>query len=606
MDIKDLVAAVEAAGVDIAPSYNEYVQLAFAIATDCGEAGRGYFHRLCALSAKYKQADADKLFTNALRENRGDVHLGTAFHLAEQAGVKFDASFSSEDDPNGVNGVKKSRLLLLTRARADNKVLNADNAGNDNLNDIPDEETEKLPGSEPTRPLPVFDEEDWPEPLKSIVQYGSTPAQRDILLLGAVTVLGACLERKVRCLYGRKFVFPCLQTFIIAPPASGKGVLSHLRLLAEPLHNEIRSKTEEAMKAFRQEKSAYDFAGKNRVDMEAPQMPPNSMFFIPGNNTGTGILQNIIDSNGTGLIFETEADTISTAIGSEYGHWSDILRKAFDHENLAYNRRTDREYKEVRKAYLSVLLSGTPAQLQPLIPSAENGLFSRQVFYYMPAIHQWQSQFDCAKTDLETIFTRMGWEWKRQLDGLKEKGIFTLQLTDEQKKEFDTHFAALFHRSDFVSESEMNSSVARLGINICRILSVVAVLRGQFTPDADIKSDNLKDGIITHWDMTVTDDDFHAVLRLAEPLYAHAMHVLSFLPRTEMSRRPNSERDELFKSLGNEFTRKDFLAKAQALGINLRTALTWLKRAKRREMIGSKERGVYFFARARTCDEKEQ
>ena len=55
------------------------------------------------------------------------------------------------------------------------------------------------------------------------------------------------------------------------------------------------------------------------------------MFLISGNNTGTGILQNIMDSNGTGIICESEADTVSTAIGTEYGNWSDTLRKAFDH-----------------------------------------------------------------------------------------------------------------------------------------------------------------------------------------------------------------------------------------------------------------------------------
>jgi len=79
--------------------------------------------------------------------------------------------------------------------------------------------------------------------------------------------------------------------------------------------------------------------GKERTKKEAPQMPPNRMFLISGNNTGTGILQNIMDSDGTGLICEAEADTLSTAIGSDHGHWSDTLRKAFDHDRLSYNRR---------------------------------------------------------------------------------------------------------------------------------------------------------------------------------------------------------------------------------------------------------------------------
>lgn len=136
------------------------------------------------------------------------------------------------------------------------------------------------------------------------------------------------------------------------------------------------------------------------------------MFLISGNNTGTGILQNIMDSNGTGLICESEADTVSTAIGTEYGNWSDTLRKAFDHDRLSYNRRTDREYQEVSRSYLSVLLSGTPAQVKPLIPTAENGLFSRQNFYYMPRVTQWADQFGEDEVDVDEEFRLMGNEWK--------------------------------------------------------------------------------------------------------------------------------------------------------------------------------------------------
>ena len=78
-----LTEAVETAGADIAPTYAEYVQLAFAIATDCGEAGREFFHRLCRLSAKYQSAHAERMFSNALTKQQGAIHLGTAFHLAE-------------------------------------------------------------------------------------------------------------------------------------------------------------------------------------------------------------------------------------------------------------------------------------------------------------------------------------------------------------------------------------------------------------------------------------------------------------------------------------------------------------------------------------------
>ena len=81
--LRRLTEAVETAGADIAPTYLEYVQLSFAIATDCGEAGRDFFHRLCRVSPKYQREHAERVFSNALHTQRGEVHLGTAFHLAE-------------------------------------------------------------------------------------------------------------------------------------------------------------------------------------------------------------------------------------------------------------------------------------------------------------------------------------------------------------------------------------------------------------------------------------------------------------------------------------------------------------------------------------------
>ena len=322
-----------------------------------------------------------------------------------------------------------------------------------------------------------------------------------------------------------------------------------------------------------------------------------------------------MDANGTGLICESEADTLSTAIGSDYGHWSDTLRKAFDHDRLSYNRRTDQEYREIKKSYLSVLLSGTPAQVKALIPSAENGLFSRQLFYYMPGIWQWVSQFTTGDIDIEEIFTTIGLDWKKKLDLLKAHGLHTLRLTDEQKQEFDTLFSALFTRSGIANGNEMYSFVARLGVNTCRIMAEVAVLRALesaqpyqlkasstplLTPDKEIPDDNIKDGIITRWDVKITPSDFKAVLQLAEPLYCHAMHILSFLPPTEISRRANVERDFFFMKLGTTFTRKQVREQAAVMGIKENTALIWLKRlVDYGDLVHVDGKGNYMIVRAR-------
>ena len=167
---------------------------------------------------------------------------------------------------------------------------------------IRDREKE-MKGTEPLSPLPYFPQDhDWPEPLKSILSFAKTPAQHDVLLLGAMTVLGASLSHIVRCKYGDKWQYPCLQTFITGHAAAGKSVLVWVRKLIEPIHEEIRRQVAESMKAYRKELRAYEALGKARKDKEPPVAPPNRMFIIPGNNTGTGLLQNLIDSDGTGII----------------------------------------------------------------------------------------------------------------------------------------------------------------------------------------------------------------------------------------------------------------------------------------------------------------
>lgn len=602
--LRRLTEAVEMAGADIAPTYLEYIQLSFAIATDCGEAGRDFFHRLCRMSPKYQRGHAERVFSNALTAQRGEVHLGTVFHLAEAMGV----TVSKEVVVNSRTGTRSTAGTVpqsFTHVRTDNKV---------NDDEMAEEGKEELLyGSEPQHPLPTFPEAGWPEFLQRIIKAGGNMIQHDIMLLGALTALGACMSRYVRCLYGGKYHHPSLQCFVVAPSASGKGILSYIRLLVEPIHDEIRTEVATQMKAYKKEKAAYDAMGKERSKMEAPQMPPNRMFLISGNNTGTGILQNIMDSDGTGLICEAEADTLSTAIGSDHGHWSDTLRKAFDHDRLSYNRRTDQEYREVKKSYLSVLISGTPSQVQTFIPTAEDGSYSRQMYYYMCGISKWISQFMDNGIDWEEIFTAMGLEWKGKLSEIKAHGIHTLQLTDEQKEEFDTVFSGLFERSSVANGREMYSFVARLAVNLCRIMSEVAVLRAlesphpydfktspssPFTPDKEIPADNCKDGIITRWDVSISQEDFHAVLSLTEALYCHATHILSFLPSTEVSHRCNADRDYLFQKLGNEFTRTQLLEEAVAMGIKENTALTWLKRlTKYGKLVSVDGKGSY----ARTC-----
>lgn len=592
-DLERLVAAIEHQGANIAPTYQEYMPIAFATANDCGEAGRTFFHRICRLSEKYVYEEADKLYDHALKAGNGRNGLGSVFHWAEIAGVKTDKQLADTFRQYLRENKNPSNLQApLTPTHAHTYAR------------------EDLP--------PAFPDYPWPPFIKQMIDCGNSIAQRDILLLGVFTVLGGTLNKRVRVLYGQKYMYPCLQTFIVAPPASGKGALTWVRRLAEPIHEELMARYKDSLKNYREEKNRWDSLGKKRSETPEPEQPPLKMFLIAGDNSGTGILENLIEADGVGLICETEADTVSTAIGADHGHWSDTLRKCHDHERLAFNRRTNREYRECPASYLSVLLSGTPAQVRPLIPSAENGLFSRQLFYRMPPIDEWADQFEQGDEDMDSLFSDWGRQWKMLVDYLHERvNVIQFHLSDTQKERFNSCFARIFGHAGLSYGYPMRSSVARIAINICRIASVVAFLRSveslltpqaildsQFSilncpglsPAPEIPEENVRDGIVPSLELRIDDDDFQAVLSLVEPLYRHSAGILSLLPSDEVPRsRTPTPQEALFAALPLSFNRQQALEEAERNNIPTATLDTCLKRMQERGTLEKNGRGEYSF-----------
>lgn len=142
-NLRQLTEAVRMAGADIAPTYIEYVQLAFAIANDCGEAGRNDFLSLCSLSSKYDEKNAQALFSNALHADKEDIHLGTVFHLAGQCGVKISGSTGSHKA--GTMGTAGTAPDFPHTCARYNKVGN-------NISDDTDEEEQLTEGSDPYSP----------------------------------------------------------------------------------------------------------------------------------------------------------------------------------------------------------------------------------------------------------------------------------------------------------------------------------------------------------------------------------------------------------------------------------------------------------------------
>jgi hypothetical protein len=317
--------------------------------------------------------------------------------------------------------------------------------------------------------------EHLPEPLKCLFENITNPYERDILLLGSITVLSGCMPNVIG-FYDRKWVSPNLYTFIEAPAGSGKGVLSWTRLIGMEIHKMLLEETRLAKQAF-EELKKEKIKNKDQ-DLAQLKEPPYKLLFIPANNSASSVVQTLSENDGAGILFSTEADTLANALAQDWGNFSDVLRGAFHHEPVEMQRRQNREHFAVEHPRLSVLLTGTRGQVFRLIPNTENGLFSRFMFYSFPAVPSFRDVFAHNGTDPGHAFREMGQLVQQLYQFLKaQPEPIQLYFQPEQQTDFIAFFREVTDVAHRGSGVPILATIHRLGLISFRIAMVMSMVR---------------------------------------------------------------------------------------------------------------------------------
>lgn len=422
----------------------------------------------------------------------------------------------------------------------------------------------------PTLPDAVFDT--IPEFLKHITNVATTKEERDILLLGSLVTLSVAFPKLIGK-YGDNPVNTNLFIFISAKASAGKGILIHCRKLVEPIHLALRNQAKIMKQQFEVDMQEYNTNKGKDANTEKPQKPPQKMLFIPANNSATGFLEILGDSDKRGLIFETEGDTLAKAFKSDYGDFSDGFRNAFQHEPISYYRRTDKEYVEIDRPCLSALLSGTPKQITTLIPNAENGLFSRFMFYVMNMKLIWKDVF-ASKTEngLDVHFEKLGNEFYSLYQTLQANPDVHFSLTASQQLQFNQFFEKMQTLYVNIQEEEIISSVRRLGLIAYRIMMIFSALR------------IMEDGEITQ-NLICNDTDFQNTLNMITILVKHSSYVYSQIAQETYKPKPKHKKEQFLENLPYHFNRQTYVATALSLGITDKSAQRYIKEFKDADII---------------------
>lgn len=86
-DFDGIVKEICARRLDLAPNYQQWLQIGFAISDKFGEDGRSYFHQVSQWSEKYNTSTCDRQYTNCLKAQKSGVTIATFYWYAKNAGV---------------------------------------------------------------------------------------------------------------------------------------------------------------------------------------------------------------------------------------------------------------------------------------------------------------------------------------------------------------------------------------------------------------------------------------------------------------------------------------------------------------------------------------
>ena len=362
---------------------------------------------------------------------------------------------------------------------------------------------------------------------------------RDMLLLSLLTNYAYALPA-MRMYHGfpHHVYGPELMTMVLAPAASGKGIMNYAKQLLQGIENEH-----------------------------------GEFIFLPANTSSAALMSYLQMLKGRGIMMATEIDTLSKALGSSTGGFSDVLRCMFEHETISKLRKNHEEFIEIPDPHFAVLISGTYNQLKPLIKSRENGLMSRFACYVVKQTQDFDDRVwldaeeDAVPQDI-ALYEQLGHELSLRYGWMKKaKRSCYFYLTDAQRKTITRMFRAMYdiYRKSF--GNEFDSILKRMPVIMKRIGMILTGLRMDMTQALPER-------------MVCSEDDFETMILIGHKLLMHSAMMFQMLPEKKDAAPGEIGQTliqrQFFDMLPADFTKQDAVKQAEVLGVSVKTIDYWL------------------------------
>ncbi len=401
-----------------------------------------------------------------------------------------------------------------------------------------------------------------PTMLRDILSLAPSEAEKDMLLMATLTACGSVMPN-VYFRYGvaAKRYYPNLQVFIVGSAASGKGIANLALDLVKP------------------------------IDECTP-------ILIPGDATYAAFYQQLAKQHGHGYIHESEGSVITDVWRRQQAaNYNTALRKAAEHEPISRTRC--RETSVIEHPQVSALFTGTFGQYKVLVPSIENGYFSRLLAVVVDECQPFSGRYARPAEDAPVIMQTAAQQLYRLYEQLLFAKPIEFRLTDEQFTRMLHHFENAYPALIKMLGSNFHSVVLRMAIQVMRIAMILTLLRSSsISPESDSGSLSLSGARDVRLEKLVCSDDDYATAELiGNKLILHMAQAYQLIHGAEQvtlpAVKPLDQRQILLSLLPTEFESKQLVAEAQAQGISRATALRWNEEWQQQGHIQKIKYGVY-------------
>ena len=377
-----------------------------------------------------------------------------------------------------------------------------------------------------------LDMQKLPESVQQMISLASTPEEQDIILMATLTAASACMPN----LYfhygptGKKY-YANLQCFILAAAASGKGIAN------------------QALEMVRVIDEQYSM-------------------LIAGDSTLPAFYKALQEQNGCGYLHESEGSVITDIWKTSTSNYNTALRKAAEHEPISRNRV--KKASEISSPRLSMLLTGTFGQYHALVPSVENGYFSRLLTVVIKGSHAFDKRYVSSKGAQSVIPQQVGHHLLRVYESLMNAGEREWSLTDTQKIRLGEHLETEYGSLISLLGDNFHSAVIRMAVQIERMAMILSVLRASYP---QVLPEGKEIGFLC------TDEDYETAELIGNRLLLHMAAAFRMINGDEQECvpeiKPLDQRKVLFEQLPNEYESKKLYSEAHQQGVCVRTATRW-------------------------------